>query len=102
MVNAPGDSILAELSSVVDAVAAAVEIQWEPAERNASLSDDRRMLFRIGINLGDVVVEDDSICGDDVAVATRLETLAEPGCRRLLLQELDENLPWLRTQVHIV
>ncbi len=64
VVNAPGDSILAEFASVVDAVNSAVEIQRELAERNAELSDDRRMDFRIGINLGDVVVKDDVIYGD--------------------------------------
>ena len=57
----------------------AVEIQRELAERNAALPDDRRMLFRIGINSGDVVVEEDAIYGDGVNVAARLESLAEPG-----------------------
>ncbi len=79
IVNAPGDSILAEFASVQDAVTAAVEIQRELAERNAALPDDRRMLFRIGINLGDVVVEEDASYGDGVNVAARLESLAEPG-----------------------
>ena len=77
IVNAPGDSILAEFASVQDAVTAAVEIQRELAERNAALADDRRMLFRIGINLGEVVVEQDAVYGDGVNVAARLESLAE-------------------------
>ncbi|MCH9046497.1 MAG: adenylate/guanylate cyclase domain-containing protein, partial [SAR324 cluster bacterium] len=79
VVNAPGDSILAEFASVVDAVGCVVEIQRELAERNAELPDDRRMDFRIGINLGDVVVKDDAIYGDGVNIAARLESLAEPG-----------------------
>ncbi len=79
VVDAKGDSILAEFASVVDAVNSAVEIQRELAERNAELTDDRRMDFRIGINLGDVVVKDDAIYGDGVNIAARLESLAEPG-----------------------
>ena len=66
-------------ASVVDAVNGAVEIQRELAERNSELPGDRRMDFRIGINLGDVVVQDDVIYGDGVNVAARLESLAEPG-----------------------
>ena len=79
VVDAKGDALLAEFASVVDAVKGAVEIQRELAEKNAELSDDRRMDFRIGINLGDVVVKDDVIYGDGVNVAARLEALAEPG-----------------------
>ena len=77
--DAKGDAILAEFASVVDAVNGAVEIQQELAEQNAELPDDRRMDFRIGINLGDVVVKDDVIYGDGVNIAARLESLAEPG-----------------------
>ena len=79
VVDAKGDAILAEFASVVDAVNSAVEIQRELAERNAELPGDRRMDFRIGINLGDVVVQDDVIYGDGINVAARLEALAEPG-----------------------
>ncbi len=79
VVDAKGDAILAEFPSVVDAVKGAVEIQRELAEQNAELSDDRRMDFRIGINLGDVVVKDDVIYGDGVNIAARLEALAESG-----------------------
>ena len=79
VVDAKGDAILAEFASVVEAVNSAVEIQRELAERNAELTDARRMDFRIGINLGDVVVKDDAIYGDGVNVAARLESLAEAG-----------------------
>ncbi len=79
VVDAKGDAILAEFASVVDAVNGAVEIQRELSERNTQLSDDRRMDFRIGINLGDVVVKDKAIYGDGVNVGARLEALAEPG-----------------------
>ena len=79
IVNAPGDSILAEFASVVDAVEGAAEIQRELAERNAELVEERRMHFRIGVNLGDVLVKDDVIYGDGVNIAARLESLAEPG-----------------------
>lgn len=82
VVNAPGDSVLAEFGSVVDAVACAVEIQGELAQRNGELPEDRRMRFRIGLHLGDVVTPegDDAIYGDGVNVAARLESLADPGC----------------------
>jgi len=79
VVDAKGDAILAEFASVVDAVSGAVDIQRELADKNAELPDDRRMDFRIGINLGDVVVKDDVIYGDGVNIAARLESLAEPG-----------------------
>jgi len=79
VVDAKGDAILAEFASVVDAVNGAVEIQRELAEKNAELPDERRMDFRIGINLGDVVVKDDVIYGVGVNIAARLEALAEPG-----------------------
>lgn len=79
VVNAPGDSILAEFDSVVDAVDSAVEIQGELAVRNRELPDDRRMDFRIGVNLGDVLVKEGELFGDGVNIAARLESLAEPG-----------------------
>ncbi len=66
VVDAPGDNLLAEFASVVDAVQCAVEIQRELAERNEELSEDRKMVFRIGVNLGDVVEEKDRIYGDGV------------------------------------
>ena len=78
IVKTTGDGLLVEFSSVVDAVRCAIEWQCGMAERNAGTSNDR-IEFRIGINIGDVVVEDDDIFGDGVNVAARLEALAEPG-----------------------
>ena len=79
VVDAKGDALLAEFAAVTDAVSCAVEIQRELAERNTELSDNRRMDFRIGINLGEVMVKGEEIYGDGVNVAARLESLAEPG-----------------------
>jgi adenylate cyclase len=79
VVDAPGDNILAEFTSVVDAVNCAVEIQRELAERNAELPEDRRMEFRIGINMGDVVEEGDRLYGDGINIAARMESLAQAG-----------------------
>jgi TolB-like protein/class 3 adenylate cyclase len=79
VVDSPGDNVLAEFGSVVDAVNCAVEIQRELAERNAELQYQRRMEFRIGINSGDVVEEGDRIYGDGVNIAARVEGLAEGG-----------------------
>jgi adenylate cyclase len=74
-----GDGILAEFASVVDAVSCAASIQKETAARQADLPPDRRIVFRIGVNLGDVVVEEGDLLGDGVNVAARLEQLCEPG-----------------------
>jgi adenylate cyclase len=79
VVDAPGDNLLAEFGSVVDAVECAVEIQKELKTRNAELLDNRRMEFRIGINLGDVVEDGEQILGDGVNIAARLEGLSDPG-----------------------
>jgi adenylate cyclase len=79
VVDSPGDNLLAEFASVVDAVRCAVEIQRELKVRNTDLPDQRKMEFRIGINLGDVVVEGERLYGDGVNIAARLESLAEPG-----------------------
>ena len=79
VVDSPGDNVLAEFGSVVDAVQCAVAIQKELLSRNESLPENRRMVFRIGINLGDVIEEEESIYGDGVNIAARLESLAEPG-----------------------
>jgi adenylate cyclase len=79
LVKTTGDGILVEFASAVDAVACAVAIQRAMLARNAELPEDRRLLFRTGINLGDVIVEGKDIYGDGVNVAARLEALAEPG-----------------------
>ena len=79
IVDTPGDNVLAEFASVVDAVQGAVAVQKEIQARNAALSHDRRMQFRIGVNLGDVIEEGESIYGDGVNIAARLEALADPG-----------------------
>jgi TolB-like protein/class 3 adenylate cyclase len=79
VVKTTGDGLLIEFHSVVDAVECALVIQAVMAERNEGVPPDRRMLFRIGVNLGDVLVEGDDILGDGVNVAARLEGIAEPG-----------------------
>src|SRR6202167_1514785 len=78
-VNSAGDSVLAEFASVVEAVNCAVDIQTGLKAENESLPPERRMEFRIGVNLGDVMAEGAQIYGDGVNVADRLESLAEPG-----------------------
>src|SRR5713101_2668389 len=78
-VNSAGDSVLAEFVSVVNAVQCAVEIQTTLKSKNAPLPPERRMEFRIGINLGDVIADGVEIYGDGVNVAARLESLADPG-----------------------
>ena len=78
-VNSAGDSVLAEFASVVNAVQCAVEIQTTLKAENATLPAERRMEFRIGVNLGDVMVDGEQIYGDGVNVAARLESLADPG-----------------------
>jgi TolB-like protein/cytochrome c-type biogenesis protein CcmH/NrfG len=79
IVKSTGDGVLLEFPSIVAAVECAIEIQKLMAVRNADVPEDRRMLFRIGINLGDVLIEGDDILGDGVNVAARLEGVAEPG-----------------------
>jgi len=79
VVDAPGDNLLAEFVSVVDAVQCAVEIQRKLAERNEELPEDRKMVFRIGVNLGDVVEEKNRIYGDGVNIAARIESICEGG-----------------------
>src|SRR6202040_3354215 len=79
IVKTTGDGMLVEFSSVVDAVRCAVEVQRAMVDRNAEISEDKRITFRIGVNLGDVIVEGDDIYGDGVNVASRLENIADPG-----------------------
>ena len=79
VVDSPGDNLLAEFASVVDAVQCAVAIQQALKEQNVALADHRKMAFRIGINLGDVLVEEERLYGDGINIAARLEELAEAG-----------------------
>ena len=79
LVKTTGDGVLLEFVSVVDAVECAVAMQAVMAERNEGVPAERRMLFRIGINLGDILIDGDDILGDGVNVAARLEGISEPG-----------------------
>src|SRR6266478_5244094 len=79
IVKTTGDGVLVEFASVVDAVRCAVEVQRDMAERNADVPADKRIEFRVGINVGDIISDDNDIYGDGVNVAARLEALAEPG-----------------------
>ncbi len=90
-----GDAVLAKFASVVVAVSCAVEVQREFTARNESLADDRKVQFRIGVNLGDVIADRDELYGDGVNVAARLEGLAEPGgicISRKVLDEVSDKL----------
>ena len=91
VVNAPGDALLAELPSAVEAVQAAADIQADLGKENDALPEDRRMRLRIGVNLGDVLVEaDGTLYGDGVNIAARMEALAEPGCICVTGKVVDE------------
>ena len=79
IVKTTGDGALIEFASVVGAVQCAIALQELMTERNSGIADDRRMNLRIGVHLGDVLVEDDDIIGDGVNIAARLESIAEPG-----------------------
>ena len=79
LVKTTGDGLLVEFASVVDAVRCAVELQREMIARNAATPAGRRIEFRMGINVGDIIIEDGDIFGDGVNIAARLEALAEPG-----------------------
>lgn len=79
VVNAVGDNMLAEFASAVDAAACAVAAQRELARRDADVPEDERLRFRIGVHLGDLVIEEDEIFGDGINIAARLEAIAEPG-----------------------
>jgi adenylate cyclase len=96
VVSTPGDNVLAEFASVVDAVKCAVEIQQVLRAKNAMLPENRRVQFRIGINLGDVIEEEDSIYGDGVNIAARMESLAEAGgicISESAYQQIENKLP---------
>ena len=97
IVKTTGDGMLVEFSSVVDAVRCAVEIQRAMVDRNAETPEDKRITFRIGINLGDVIADGDDIYGDGVNIAARLEALAEPGgicISRTVRDHIGDKLPY--------
>jgi TolB-like protein/Flp pilus assembly protein TadD len=97
IVKTTGDGVLAEFGSVVDAVRCAAEIQRAMADRDLDRAEERRVRFRIGINLGDVIAEDDDIFGDGVNVAARLEALADPGgicISRTVRDHIRDKLPY--------
>ena len=79
IVKTTGDGMLVEFASVVDAVGCAVKIQRSMVRRNAAIAADKQIVFRIGINVGDIIIDGDDIFGDGVNIAARLETLCEPG-----------------------
>jgi adenylate cyclase len=97
VVDSPGDNLLAEFASVVDAVQCAVAVQKELQARNTELPENRRMQFRIGVNLGDVIEEESRIYGDGVNIASRLESLADPGgicISKTAFDQIETKLPF--------
>jgi TolB-like protein/class 3 adenylate cyclase len=97
IVKHTGDGMLAEFASVVDAVRCAAEVQRTMADRNAKTAENKRITFRIGVNLGDVIAEEDDIYGDGVNIAARLEALAEPGgicISRVVRDQIRDKLPY--------
>ena len=97
IVKTTGDGMLVEFSSVVDAVRCAVEIQRAMVDRNAETTEDKRITFRIGVNLGDVIADSGDIYGDGVNIAARLEALAEPGglcISRTVRDHIGDRLPY--------
>jgi TolB-like protein/class 3 adenylate cyclase len=96
VIDSPGDNILAEFGSVVDAVQCSVAAQNEFKARNAELPETRRMVFRMGVNLGDVIEEEGRIYGDGVNIAARLEALADPGgicISKTAFDQIESKLP---------
>jgi adenylate cyclase len=97
IVKTTGDGMLVEFASVVDGVRCAAEIQRAMIDRNADMPEDMRIAFRIGVNLGDIIVDDDDIFGDGVNIAARLEALAEPGgicVSRTVRNQVRDKLPY--------
>jgi len=97
VVKNTGDGLLAEFSSVVDAVRCAVELQQAMRDRDLGTAEDKRITFRVGVNIGDVIAEDDDIYGDGVNIAARLEALAEPGgicISRTVRDQIRDKLPY--------
>src|SRR5215469_4859311 len=79
IVKTTGDGMLVEFASVVDAIRCAVEVQDHMVERNADVASDQRITFRVGVNLGDIIIDGDDIHGDGVNIAARLQAITEPG-----------------------
>src|SRR3954471_24762237 len=97
IVKTTGDGMLVEFSSVVDAVRCAVEIQRAMVDRNAVVPEDKRITFRMGVNLGDVIADGGDIYGDGVNIAARLEALADPGgicISRTVRDHIGDRLPY--------
>src|SRR6202022_571903 len=97
IVKNTGDGMLAEFASVVDAVRCAAEVQRGVIDREPEVTDERRIRFRIGVNLGDVIAEEHDIFGDGVNVAARLEALAEPGgicISRVVRDQIRDKFPY--------
>jgi class 3 adenylate cyclase/tetratricopeptide (TPR) repeat protein len=97
IVKTTGDGMLVEFPSVVDAARCAVEVQRAMIDRNADMPEDKRITLRIGINLGDVIIDGDDIYGDGVNIAARLEPLAEPGgicISRMVRDQIRDKLPY--------
>jgi adenylate cyclase len=97
IVKTTGDGMLVEFGSVVDAVRCAVEVQRAMVDRNADIAEDKRITFRIGVNLGDVIADGDDIYGDGVNIAARLEALADPGgvcISRTVRDHIGDRLPY--------
>src|ERR1700719_3391398 len=97
IVKKTGDGMLVEFPSVINAVRCAAEVQRGMSDRNADTPEDKRITFRIGINLGDVIAEEDDIYGDGVNVAARLQALAEPGgicISRVVRDQIRDKLPY--------
>jgi adenylate cyclase len=97
IVKTAGDGMLVEFPNVVDAIRCAAEIQRGMVDRNANTPEDKRITFRIGVNLGDVIIDGDDIYGDGVNIAARLEALAEPGgicISRVVRDQIRDKLPY--------
>src|SRR5210317_830814 len=97
VIDSPGDNLLAEFASVVDAVQCVVAVQKEIKSRNDELPENRKMQFRIGINLGDVIQEEDRVYGDGVNIAARLEGLADSGgicISKTAFDHIESKLPY--------
>jgi adenylate cyclase len=97
IVKTTGDGMLVGFPSVVDAVRCAAELQRAMIDRNAEIPEDKRITFRIGVNLGDIIVDGDDIYGDGVNIAARLEALAEPGgicISRVVRDQIRDKLPY--------